>query len=105
MHIANTSDVAVQENAPRKTNDPDKVRDAAQQFEALLIGQMLKGARESGTSWLGTEADAASESAVEMAEQEFAKALSSQGGFGVARLVEAGLRSDQHPGVGRPVKN
>ena len=30
---------------------PDKVRDAAQQFEALLIGQMLRAVRESG-GWL-----------------------------------------------------
>ena len=53
--------------------DPQKVREAAQQFESLLISQMLKSMRESGNSWLGTDGDSASESAVGMAEEELAK--------------------------------
>ena len=34
------------------SRDPDKVHDAAQQFEALLMGQILRGARQSGSGWL-----------------------------------------------------
>ena len=30
-----------------------KLKDSARQFEALMIGQMLKSARESGGSWFG----------------------------------------------------
>ena len=38
----------------RPPADPAKIRDAAQQFEALLIGQILRSARESGKGWLGS---------------------------------------------------
>ena len=39
---------------------PENVREAAQQFESLLIAQLLKTARESGSGggWLGTGDDA-----------------------------------------------
>ncbi len=53
---------------------------------------MLKSARESGTQgWMGTGDDQTGASAVEMAEQQFAQALSSAGGLGLARMVEASL--------------
>lgn len=74
-----------------KRDDPQRVHDAAQQFESFLIAQMLKTEREAGGSWLGTGDDDAGATAVEMAEQGFAQALGKQGGLGLAHLVEAGV--------------
>ena len=67
-----------------------KLHEAAQSFEALMIGQMMKSARESSESgWLGSSGDDSStDSAVEMAEQHFAKALAQGGGLGLAKMVE-----------------
>ncbi len=74
--------------------DPQKVRKAAEQFEALLIGQMLKTVRESsGTDgWMGAGAGS-SDSVMGYAEQNLASVLSSQGGLGLAQLVASGLVS------------
>lgn len=72
------------------SRDPDKVHDAAQQFEALLMGQILRGARQSGTGWLGSE-DSSAECATDFAEQQFAAVLAQQGGLGLATLIAKGL--------------
>jgi peptidoglycan hydrolase FlgJ len=72
-------------------DSPERVLDAARQFEALLVGQMLRSMRESGSGWLGTGADGAGSIATEFAEQQFAAALSAQGGLGLAGLIAAGL--------------
>ena len=71
--------------------DPERVRDAAEQFEALLIGQMLRGVRESGSGWLGSGEDAASGCATDFAEQQFATVLAKNGGLGLAGLIARGL--------------
>lgn len=80
-----------------KKTDPKRVHDAAQQFESILIGQLLKGMHEGGGSWLGAGDDAASSTAVEMAEGEFAKALSAKGGFGISTMVEKNLKQRPEP--------
>jgi Rod binding domain-containing protein len=68
---------------------PSKLGDAARQFESLLIGEMLKSARESNSDgWLGSGSDSGSESAMALAETQFAQAISSQGGFGLAKTIE-----------------
>ncbi len=77
--------------AGRKKDDPQRVHDAAQQFESLMMAQLMKSMREGGESGLSAGNDAASSTALEMAEAEFAKALSQRGGLGLARLVESGL--------------
>ena len=76
--------------APKKPDDPSRIHEAAQQFEGFLISQILKTMSSSG-SFLGTDEDQAGSTAVDMAEEQFAKALSSGGGLGLAKLVEAGL--------------
>jgi flagellar protein FlgJ len=78
-----------------RPDDPAKVHDAAQQFEALLIGQMLRTERESGNGWLGSGGDPAAESATDFAEQQFASLLAKQGGLGLATLIAKGLDSAQ----------
>ena len=68
---------------------PSKLADAARQFESLLIGEMLKSARESDSEgWLGSGSDSGSESAMGLAETQFAQAIASQGGFGLAKTIE-----------------
>ena len=79
---------------PAKADTPEKVRDAAQQFEALLIGQILRSARQGGSGWLGGE-DSSAECATDYAEQQFAAVLARQGGLGLAGLIAKGLERDR----------
>jgi len=69
------------------------VGDAAREFEALLIGQMLKSAREADGSegWLGTGEDSSGTSVLEFAEQQFAQLMAGGGGLGLAKMVTQGL--------------
>ena len=69
-------------------NDPAKVKDAATQLEALLIGQMLTQVREGSSLEQG---DQASMSVREMAEQQLAQVMAANGGLGLANLVVQGL--------------
>lgn len=70
-----------------------KIRQAATEFEALLIAQMLKSARESGGGMTGDadEQDETNSTVLELGEQQLAQALSSSGGLGIANMVIAGL--------------
>lgn len=79
---------------PERDGRPERIEDAARQFEALLISQLLKSMREAGSGWLGTGDDSTSSSAMELAEEQLAQSLSAQGGLGLARLVAGGLRKD-----------
>ena len=72
-------------------DDPVKVKESAKQFEALLIGQMLKSMRDSEGGWLGTGGDESSSSAMEYAQEVFAQSLANSGGLGLATLVVKGL--------------
>ncbi len=93
MRLESVTDFAAPAtDLPRK----GKAVDAAKQFEALLIGQMLKTMREGGSGWLGSGEDQAAESAMGMAEEHFAAALSASGGLGLATTVERGLTAAPH---------
>jgi Rod binding domain-containing protein len=76
-------------NAPK--DSPEKVKAAASQFEALLIGQMMKSMHDSEGGWLGTGSDDSASSAMEYAEESFAQAMSASGGLGIASMVSKGL--------------
>jgi len=73
-------------------DDPAKIRESAKQFEALLIGQMLKSMRDSEGGWLGTGEDQSSSSAMEYAQENLAQSLAKSGGLGLASLVVKGLQ-------------
>ena len=76
-----------------------RLHKAAQDFESLLIGQMLKSAREEGSDgWLGSGEGSGDDSAMEMAESQLANALSSGGGIGLAKTIERAMSktSDQN---------
>ena len=72
-------------------DDPAKIHSAAQQFESLLISELLKTAHDDSEGWLGTGDDAAASSAFGIAEQQLAQALSARGGLGLTPLIEKGL--------------
>jgi flagellar protein FlgJ len=72
-------------------DDPAKIKESAKQFEALMIGQMLKSMRDSEGGWMGTGEDESSSSAMEYATESFAQALASRGGLGLADMVAKGF--------------
>ena len=79
---------------------PASTREAARQFESLLIGQLLHSARASGAGWLGTPEDSDADCATDFAEQQFASVLAQAGGLGIADMVQRGLdvsEPDSHP--------
>ncbi len=72
--------------------NPRRIAEAAQQFEALLIGQMLKSMHESDDGgWSGTDNDDAGAQVVELAEEQLAQAIARHGGLGLAQVVMRGL--------------
>ena len=91
-------------NAPRELHnahdaakdDPKKIQDAAGQFEALLISQMLRQVRESNSGgWMGEGEDQAGSNLLGLAEEQLAQVLASQGGLGLANMVARGLNVPQ----------
>jgi Rod binding domain-containing protein len=66
-----------------------KVEGAAKQFEALMIAQMLRTAREN------TEDQSSSGSTMlDLADQQFSQVLANNGGLGLASLVVKGLNQN-----------
>jgi Rod binding domain-containing protein len=75
-----------------KPSDFKNPEEAAKQFEALLIEEMLKSARAGGSGdWMGESGDQSGSALSEMAEQQFAQLLAANGGVGLAKLVADGL--------------
>jgi len=85
--------------ASDKTDTPEKISGVAKQFEALMIGQMLKSSREaSGGGWLGDEDDKEDQTGslvMELGEQGLSQALAAHGGLGIAKMVTANLARGQ----------
>jgi Rod binding domain-containing protein len=74
--------------APR----PKNVAEAAKQFEALLIGQMLKASHgDDEDGWLGSGDDPGSATAMELAEGQFAQALAQSGGLGLSARIASSM--------------
>jgi Rod binding domain-containing protein len=73
------------------SHPPHQIRDAAQQFEALILAQLLANARAD------SESDSCSDTMRDFAEQQVAAMLSASGGLGLARLIERGLSPAQGP--------
>ena len=79
-----------------KDGDPAKIQDAAQQFEALLLGQILETVSKDG-GWLGSGEDSASSCANGFAQEQLAALMAKQGGFGLSRLIAEGLDQKNGP--------
>lgn len=71
---------------------PRDIRQAAEQFEALLVSQMLKSMHSAdGSGWLGTGEDEAGSAMADLAEEHLSQLLAAQGGLGLANLVTTRL--------------
>jgi Rod binding domain-containing protein len=79
---------------PAKNIDPAKMKQAAQQFEALLITQILHSAHTGDSGWLGTD-DSSSSSATDFAEEQLAGTIAQQGGFGLSKMITKELEQQQ----------
>ncbi len=76
---------------PPETPSPEKKK-AYEEFEALLLGDVLKNLRGSlGGSWLGKDAGAGEDAILEMAEQQMVKVMASQDVLGIVRSLEKKL--------------
>ena len=94
--VSNPLQAAGPTEKSRQTDDPKKVLDAAKQFEALLVSQMLKSTREaSAGGWSGSSEDHAGDSMIDMAEQQISKLLTAGSGLGLAKMVVQGLSQQQ----------
>ena len=78
----------------RQPASGDKVAGAAKDFEALLLGQILRSAHGDG-GWLGTGDDDAGEAAVGLGEEQLARSMASSGGLGLSKLIESGINNQQ----------
>jgi Rod binding domain-containing protein len=85
------------------SSKPSKLHAAAQQFEALVIGEMLRSERESSSDaagsggWLGAGEDSGSDSAMDLAEGHLSNALAAGGGLGLARMIEKTMTHADSP--------
>lgn len=75
-----------------KRDTPEAIGKAATAFESLLIGEVLKSAREAdGSGWMGTDDDEAGSNLMQLSEQQLAQTLAVNGGLGLAKMISAGL--------------
>jgi Rod binding domain-containing protein len=81
----------VPDAAARPKDDPAKILNAAKQFEALLVGQMMKSMQDAEGGWLGTGDDQSASAAMEYGQEAFAQAMAASGGLGLAKMVATGL--------------
>ena len=93
MSILTAGVGATSDFGTRNAHDsPERIRDAASQFEALMIAQVLKTVHDGqGEGWMGTGEDQSAGSAMDMADDYFARALAARGGLGLAHMIAAGL--------------
>lgn len=86
---SNSGDVAEPSAGQSRSS---KLHVAAQQFEALMIGEMLKAAHsDDSDDPLGTGEDSGGDSMMEMAQSQLSTALAAHGGFGLAAMVERSM--------------
>jgi flagellar protein FlgJ len=71
--------------------EPSKVQDAAQQFEALMIGQMLRSVREAAQD---QDSDSSGETMTDLADQQLSQLLARNGGMGLAQMIVKGLHTE-----------
>jgi flagellar protein FlgJ len=69
------------------------IRHAAEQFEALFVGQLLHSVRESSAD--DSDEDGTNSTFLELAEEQMAQALTARGGLGMATMVMKELGKTQ----------
>jgi Rod binding domain-containing protein len=82
----------LQRGGPEDSRNPRLLKRAAAEFESLLVSELLKSMRETGSEgWLGAGDDQAGSTMIEMAEQQVAQAIASSGGIGLSKLILEGI--------------
>lgn len=90
LQVANSYQPALAAPAVKTGDSPQKIKDAAQQFEGLLLAQVLQQAHQDG-GWLDSGSDSAGSAATGFAEQQLAAAIAHNGGLGLATIIASGL--------------
>lgn len=74
--------------AAKDARDQAKLRDAAQQFEAMMLGEMLKPLQFGGAPAADEEGGGGANDTIRsFGTEAVAKAVASHGGFGIARQI------------------
>ncbi len=81
---------AITPSLPDQPMVKSKVEGAAKQFEALMIAQMLRTARENNA-----DQDSSGSTMLDVVDQQFSQVLANNGGLGLARLIVKGLNQEQ----------
>jgi peptidoglycan hydrolase FlgJ len=84
-----SSDVTSQPATAIERQKQAKLVDAAQQFEAAMLQELLKSMQHGQSSWGGEEKsdDTASDTISSFGTEAIAKAISKGGGFGIAKQI------------------
>jgi len=75
--------------------------EAAQEFEAMVVAELLKAAREAGEAWGDEDKETGSEAYLEFAEQHLSRILAGQGLFGFKRMALRDLDGVDGAGVAK----
>jgi flagellar protein FlgJ len=84
-----SSDVSGQPTSGIEGQKQAKLVDAAQQFEATMLQELLKPMQHGQNSWGGEEEnnDSASDTISSFGTEAIAKAIAKGGGFGIAKQI------------------
>jgi Rod binding domain-containing protein len=92
IHPDRSCQIQVRANGPTSsgctTKDPRNAHRVAQEFESLLITQLLKSMKQGA---LGEEDSGANDSVMQYAQESMARVLSQNGGIGMASVIERAL--------------
>jgi|GEM_PF-2094531 len=84
--------LVVDANGPHSSGctskDPKSIHRVAQEFESLMISQLLKSMKQGA---LSEEDSGSNDSVMQYAEESMARVLSQNGGIGLAPIIERGL--------------
>ncbi len=84
--------------APARTNDPAALRKVAQEFESLLVAQLMKSMRQASFGDELFESDA-TKAFTGMLDQQYAQELSRKPGLGLADMIVRQMQQLQDIGV------
>jgi Rod binding domain-containing protein len=92
-----SSDISSQPTTVLEGQKQAKLVDAAQQFEATMLQELLKPMQHGQSSWGGEEEsdDSASDTISSFGTEAIAKAISQGGGFGIAKQIVSKVTSEQ----------
>ncbi len=94
MSISAVTPFPLSPGRPDASSSPEQ---AARDFEAMLIAQLLKIAREAGQLDPSDDAATGSETYLELAEKHLAEVMAAQGGLGFAKLLTGALGGERRP--------